>query len=291
MMAGRDVVIIGAPRSGTNMLRDVLTGLPGFTTWACDEINLTWRHGNRDHPDDELDARPRDAGRSGATSARSSTGSGGVRRRPGRREDLRQLAAGRVRPRRPSRGPLRPHHPRRLRRRRLSAMERWHAPFDAAYTAAKLRYAPPGDLALLRAAVRRRTAGASAATARPADRARVVGSQAARLARADPERCPSTRSALTQWVRCVDLAERGLAGIPTEQVHRVALRGVRRRPDAGLRDLLDFARRRRRLRRGRRGRRLRLERRQGTGGALGRAARSAFAAIAGPTLERLGYDA
>ncbi|MCK8604354.1 sulfotransferase family protein [Desulfoferrobacter suflitae] len=48
------VIIIGAGRSGTNMLRDVLTRLPGCVTWPCDEINYIWRHGNRDHPTDEF---------------------------------------------------------------------------------------------------------------------------------------------------------------------------------------------------------------------------------------------
>ena len=56
-----DIVIVGAPRSGTNMLRDVLASLPTLTTWPCDEINLVWKHGNRQEPSDELtpeDARP-----------------------------------------------------------------------------------------------------------------------------------------------------------------------------------------------------------------------------------------
>ena len=48
------LVIIGAPRSGTNMLRDVLTSLPGFATWPCDEINYIWRHGNVSFPSDEI---------------------------------------------------------------------------------------------------------------------------------------------------------------------------------------------------------------------------------------------
>ncbi|MCP4772058.1 MAG: sulfotransferase [Planctomycetes bacterium] len=42
------VVILGAARSGTNMLRDVLCSLPGAETWPCDEINPVWRHGNLD---------------------------------------------------------------------------------------------------------------------------------------------------------------------------------------------------------------------------------------------------
>ena len=41
------VIIVGAPRSGTNMLRNVLARLPGIGTWPCDEINPMWKHGNR----------------------------------------------------------------------------------------------------------------------------------------------------------------------------------------------------------------------------------------------------
>lgn len=53
-IAAQPVVIIGAGRSGTNMLRDVLTRLQGVDTWPCDEINYIWRHGNRDHDTDEF---------------------------------------------------------------------------------------------------------------------------------------------------------------------------------------------------------------------------------------------
>lgn len=48
------VVIIGAGRSGTNMLRDILVRLPGYATWPCDEINYIWRHGNRSAPTDQF---------------------------------------------------------------------------------------------------------------------------------------------------------------------------------------------------------------------------------------------
>jgi hypothetical protein len=48
------VIIIGAPRSGTNMLRDMLTELSGVGTWPCDEINYIWRHRNLRHPSDEF---------------------------------------------------------------------------------------------------------------------------------------------------------------------------------------------------------------------------------------------
>ena len=48
------IVIVGAARSGTNMLRDLLVKLPGVTTWDCDEINYIWRHGNAGHAHDEF---------------------------------------------------------------------------------------------------------------------------------------------------------------------------------------------------------------------------------------------
>lgn len=56
MMVNMELVIIGAPRSGTNMLRDVLTSFEGIGTWPCDEINYIWRHGNVRYPSDEIPA-------------------------------------------------------------------------------------------------------------------------------------------------------------------------------------------------------------------------------------------
>jgi len=49
-----NVIIIGAPRSGTNMLRDILVNFDGLSTWPCDEINYIWRHGNIWYPSDEI---------------------------------------------------------------------------------------------------------------------------------------------------------------------------------------------------------------------------------------------
>jgi len=53
-MTYQPIIIIGAARSGTNMLRDLLAHVPGVTTWPCDEINYLWRYGNANHPNDEL---------------------------------------------------------------------------------------------------------------------------------------------------------------------------------------------------------------------------------------------
>ncbi len=60
-MQCQPIIIIGAARSGTNMLRDMVSQASDCVTWPCDEINYIWRHGNRDHPTDALvpaQARP-----------------------------------------------------------------------------------------------------------------------------------------------------------------------------------------------------------------------------------------
>lgn len=54
MTTRQDVVIIGAPRSGTNLLREILIQLPSAGSWPCDEINYIWRHGNLHYPSDAL---------------------------------------------------------------------------------------------------------------------------------------------------------------------------------------------------------------------------------------------
>jgi len=50
----KKIIIVGAPRSGTNMLRDILTSFNNIETWPCDEINYVWRHGNMFYPSDEI---------------------------------------------------------------------------------------------------------------------------------------------------------------------------------------------------------------------------------------------
>ena len=46
------IIIVGAARSGTNMLRDILCFFNGVETWPCDEINYIWRYGNASFPTD-----------------------------------------------------------------------------------------------------------------------------------------------------------------------------------------------------------------------------------------------
>lgn len=48
------LIILGAPRSGTNILRDTLCSSKFFATWDCDEINYIWRVGSALNNSDEL---------------------------------------------------------------------------------------------------------------------------------------------------------------------------------------------------------------------------------------------
>lgn len=50
----KKIIIVGAARSGTNMLRDILSSTGSIVTWPCDEINYIWRYGNAKAPTDEF---------------------------------------------------------------------------------------------------------------------------------------------------------------------------------------------------------------------------------------------
>ncbi len=145
MTPGRPIIVLGAPRSGTNLLRDTLTRLPGLGTWPCDEINPIWRHGNARWPDDELtpeQARPEVSAyiqRAFRRSARRGRHSTTVEKTCA--NSLRVPFVHRVFPAaryifllRDGRDAV------------ASAMERWRAPFDLSYTLRKLRFVPLTDL-------------------------------------------------------------------------------------------------------------------------------------------------
>lgn len=140
------LVILGAGRSGTNMLRDILTSLPGYATWPCDEINYIWRHGSRDWPDDALPAERADERyqrflakrfhaqwkRSGATNIVEKTCANALRvpyvdrALQGRARFLHIVRDGRD--------------------VAASAEKRWTASLDLGYILKKARYVPLGDV-------------------------------------------------------------------------------------------------------------------------------------------------
>ena len=53
-MKNNPIIIIGAGRSGTNILRDTICSIEGYETWPCDEINYIWRHGNIGNENDRF---------------------------------------------------------------------------------------------------------------------------------------------------------------------------------------------------------------------------------------------
>lgn len=221
------------------MLRDVLTRVPGLTTWPCDEINLVWRHGNRDHPSDELPA-----------SAATPEVAASIRRafeRLGARNGgatvvektcantLRVGFVDRVVP-----------DARYIYIERdgidaaASAMQRWHAPFDFRYTAAKARYVPASDLPFY-------------ATRFVSNRLRARGGDAAGGAQVSSWWGPKLdgqadlirRHSLDelcaiQWQRCVQNAERDLADIDPARIHRVRYEHYVRTPAEDTAAILDF---------------------------------------------------
>ena len=48
----KNLFIIAPPRSGTNLLRDLLSSHPKISTWPCDEINLVWKFKNFNKTDE-----------------------------------------------------------------------------------------------------------------------------------------------------------------------------------------------------------------------------------------------
>lgn len=239
MSNSEDVIIIGAPRSGTNMLRDVLTALPGYGTWDCDEINLVWRHGNRDVPSDELGvehATPQVQRYLRAAFEK-------VRHRSGAPRVVEKTCANSLRVEFVHRVFPQARYifiTRDGLDAAASAVQRWHAPLDVRYTAAKARYAPPEDLVhygwkAIAGRLRRRAPRRGIGAAdhgwwgpKPHDWQELSATR------------PLDEVAVIQWQRCVEVARRGLASVPVDRVHHVVYEEFVRQPRTGLRDVLDF---------------------------------------------------
>jgi hypothetical protein len=227
------IVIIGAPRSGTNMLRDVLSALPGMTTWPCDEIDPIWRHGNTRVPHDEFGpehARPevrRFITRKFVSRARR----GGTPRVVEKTcaNSLRVPFVDRVLPnarfvsiRRDGRDAI------------PSAMERWTATTDLRYTAEKARFVPASDVVRYAA----RFAGRRLARLRSDDaRLGAWGPQFAGMT--ELSGAPLIDLCAMQWARCVDKAASDLAALPTDRVVEVRYESFVAEPAWELRRVLD----------------------------------------------------
>ena len=214
-----NVVIVGAPRSGTNMLRDVLTTLPGVATWPCDEVNLLWRHGNRAEPSDELTpamARPRVASYIRDRFDR-------IHRRYEAHTVVEKTCATSLRVEF-TRAVLPDAKYVFITRDGIdaaaSAAEQWHSTFDLRYTAAKARFVPPSDVPyyaarFLASRVRRRQPPSDVGVGtwwgpRPRDYKELMRAH------------PLDEICAIQWQRCVDASAGGLEGLPPDQTVHVA---------------------------------------------------------------------
>lgn len=229
------VLIIGAPRSGTNMLRDVLTRLPGVGTWPCDEINYIWRHGNVRYATDEFGpelARPSVAGyiaRQFDSLAQADDLQVVVEKTCA--NSLRVGFVDRVLPQanyiyivRDGIDTV------------ASARKRWQAELDIPYLLSKARFVPPSDLPYY-------------ASRYFANRLYRLFSREQRLAYWGPV-IPGVQDILKkhtleevcalQWQRCVDRADEDLARIEPERICKVSYESFVADPAAELSRIARF---------------------------------------------------
>jgi len=229
------VVIIGAPCSGTNMLRDVLASLSGAATWPCDEINYIWRHGNVRYPSDEFTAEMARPGvvdfirgqfewverryRGGFVIEKTCANSLRVPFVDAVVPEARYLF---------------------IRRDGLdavgSAMKRWNAPLELPYLARKARFVPLSDLPyygtrflwnrLYRLCSRR-------------ERLAFWGPQLDDMARL-LEKHALDEVCAVQWQRCVDAATAALDGMARERWLEIGYEDFVREPERELARVLDF---------------------------------------------------
>lgn len=229
------LVIIGAPRSGTNMLRDVLTRVPAVGTWPCDEINYIWRHGNVGYPSDELSA--------GHARPEVRRYIRGAFDRLARRSSLKIVVE------KTCANSLRVDFVDRvipdaryvfIRRNGIdaaaSAMKRWGARLDWTYAARKARYIPLSDLPYyatqhLRNRLRRWTSSERRlAFWGP----RFDGMEAALASRPLDEVCA------LQWQRCVDASAAAFARMPSDRWLEVCYEEYVRNPQEETARILEF---------------------------------------------------
>ncbi len=231
----KPVIIVGAPRSGTNMLRDVLVQLQGAGTWPCDEINYIWRHGNLRYPSDEF--------------------SSGMAIPPVQkyiRDRFDQLADNRnldAVVEKTCANSLRVGFVDKILPEAKyifivrdgmdavsSALERWNASFELMYILRKARYVPIGDLPYYASRylfnhIYRLVSGEK----RLAFWGPKMNNTGELLAKHT-----LTEVCALQWKTCVDIAERDFLSIPSEKIFRIKYEDFVKNPVAKFSQLANF---------------------------------------------------
>jgi hypothetical protein len=236
-MVGVPIIIIGAGRSGTNILRDSLAQLPGAGTWPCDEINAIWRHGNVRYPTDEFHpamARPevREFIRGRFLRLRHRLGI----ERPVEKTCANSLRVGFVQAVFPE--ALFAFIVRDGRDVVASARKRWRARMDLAYTLRKARFVPWSDLPIYAVSFCRMR------LARIVSREKRLPSWGPRFEGQEELLRTATLSEVcaAQWQRCVSKAERDLEELPPSRVYRLRYEDLVRDPEHIIRDMASFFR-------------------------------------------------
>lgn len=231
----KPLVIIGAGRSGTNILRDTLTRLDGFGTWDCDEINLIWRHGNTRHPHDVFG--PQQARPEVATYLRSAFAS--FQARSGSRVVVEKTCANSLRV--PFIDAVFPearyvYIVRDGRDVALSAAKRWTASIEPKYLLKKLKYAPLSDLPRygLRF-VRNRLSQMRSKDRRQAIWGPVFPGMAEIAASK-----PLLEVCAMQWAACVDHSDSAFNDMSAERVFQIRYEDMVRDPASAMNSLADW---------------------------------------------------
>lgn len=230
------LVIVGAGRSGTNMLRDILTSLPGYSTWPCDEINYIWRHGSRDWPDDAIPAERANASfqrfldrrfaaqwkRGGQNTVVEKTCANSLRV-----PYVDQALQGRARYL---------HIVRDGRDVTASAEKRWTASLDLRYILKKARFVPPSDLPYYAF----RYLGARLHRLRSNEKR--LGSWGPRYPgmQEDLASLPLGEVIAKQWDACVRSSREALAALPADRSLTIRYENFTADPVAGMQRIATF---------------------------------------------------
>ena len=234
-LSSSPVIIIGAGRSGTNLLRDIISAMPDYGTWPCDEINYIWRYGNARQPTDEfLPEMATTAVQSFIRAAFQKIAAQQNAHFIVEKTCANSLRVGFVERVLPEARYV--HIIRDGRDVVSSAMKRWTAPLDLPYILRKARYVPRRDLPYygsryVRNHIHRLSSGEKQlASWGP----RFAGMEEALRTRSLAEVCA------LQWQRCVQRSEEDLAEIPAERLHRLRYEAFVSDPVRGIADLTDF---------------------------------------------------
>lgn len=229
------VIIIGAGRSGTNMLRDILVKIPGFNTWDCDEINPIWKHGNIDNETDELTIK--DATKNVKTFIRKKFNK--IQRSTNASVVIEKTCANSLRV--PFVYSIFPEAKyififRDGRDVVPSAMKRWNSQLDLIYTLKKVRYVPLTDLPYY---IFKYGMNRVSRIFKSTERLSFWGPIYDGISE-DVTSKSLKYICARQWARCVEKSVKDMVMIPEENIYTVSYEKFVASPESSLKDMTNF---------------------------------------------------